>query len=102
MKELDGTNFDDALRQSPIVVVDFWAPWCGPCRAMSPVIEQVADEIGQLALVAKINIDDAPDLAERFDVMSIPTVIFFKQGNEVKRTSGMATKADIVATINSL
>ncbi|MDR1413987.1 MAG: thioredoxin [Puniceicoccales bacterium] len=102
MKALDATNFDETLGQNSIVVVDFWAPWCGPCRALAPVIEQVAEEVGESTLVAKVNVDEASQLGERFGVQSIPTIIYFRNGLEAERSVGMTTKADIMATLNSL
>ncbi|MDR2779269.1 MAG: thioredoxin [Puniceicoccales bacterium] len=102
MNELNANSFDKALSQSGIVVVDFWAPWCGPCRALAPILTQVAEEIPSNATIAKVNVDECPELAQRFGIQSIPTIIFFKNGKETSRTVGMKTKADILAAINSL
>jgi thioredoxin 1 len=102
MQELDLTNFDGTVIQSGIAVVDFWAPWCGPCRAMAPVFEEVANEVGTSAVMAKVNVDECSQLAERFGIQSIPTIIFFKDGVEIERLTGMTTKSDIVTKVNSL
>jgi thioredoxin 1 len=102
MLHLNDSNFEAEISSNALVVADFWAPWCGPCRALGPIIEQVADEVGPEISVAKINIDENSELANRFGVQSIPTIIFFKNGIEVRRSVGLSTKADILATINSL
>lgn len=77
------------------VLVDFWAPWCMPCRMLSPVVDAVGEEVTN-AKVAKINVDEQESLAARFDVMSIPTLIVFKDGKEVKRSVGIIPKEEIV------
>ncbi|MDR1433418.1 MAG: thioredoxin [Puniceicoccales bacterium] len=102
MKELDATNFFETVNSGDAAVVDFWAPWCGPCRAMAQLIEQVSDEVRGFAVVAKVNIDECPELAEKFGIQSIPTIIYFRNGVEVSRSVGMVAKADIIASINAL
>ena len=81
-------EFDGAVGQAPLAMVDFWAPWCGPCRMVGPVMEDLAARYEGKALVAKVNVDEEPKLAERFGVMSIPTVVFLKEGRELKATAG--------------
>ena len=81
------------------VLLDFWASWCGPCQMLGPVIEQVADELDGKVLVGKVNVDDNRDLATRFGVMSIPTVIVFKNGLEVNRAVGVQPKAKLLQMI---
>ncbi|MDE6431836.1 MAG: thioredoxin [Opitutales bacterium] len=102
MLHLDEGNFDTEVNSRKIIVIDFWAPWCGPCRALGPIIEQIANEVSGDIAVAKINIDECPGLAERFQVQSIPTVVFLKDGQEVNRSVGLSTKADLLSVINSL
>ena len=81
-------GFDKALSQGKLVVVDFWADWCGPCRMLGPVIEQLAGQYPDV-VVGKVNVDDEQELALRYGVMSIPTVIFFKDGKEIDRKVGV-------------
>lgn len=80
-------------------LVDFWASWCGPCQMLGPVIEQIADEVDGTALVGKVNVDENQELASRFGVMSIPTVIAFKNGVEVGRVVGVQPKAKLLALL---
>ena len=93
---LNKNNFDEEVTKSDkTVLIDFWASWCGPCRMMSPVIDQIAEEMGDSIKVGKINIDEERDLAIQYDVMSIPTFIVFKNGKEVNRSVGVQDKEEI-------
>ena len=88
--KLDSTNFDRVLATPDTpVLVDFWATWCGPCRMVAPVIEQLAADYEGRAIVGKVDVDECGDLAMRYGVMSIPTVIFFKDGKEIDRKVGV-------------
>ena len=89
---LTDANFGEAVKRNLLVLVDFWAPWCGPCRALAPTIEELAKEYAGKVLVAKLNVDENPDTAEQFQIFSIPTVVVIKNGSEVERIVGLCTK----------
>ncbi|MDF2568524.1 MAG: trxA 1 [Sporomusa sp.] len=94
------TEFNDAvLKSDKPVLVDFWAPWCGPCKMVAPEVEAVAKNFEGRAVVAKVNIDEQQDLASQYNVMSIPTLVVFKGGSEVSRITGFRPQKDIGDTL---
>lgn len=89
-------NFENEVTQARVpVLVDFWASWCGPCKMMAPVVDKIAEEMGANAKVCKVNIDEQPELANKYNVMSIPTFVLFKDGEEVNRTIGAMPKEEL-------
>ena len=100
VEHLNAENFDAAIAGTSVpVLVDFYATWCGPCKMLSPVIDQIATELGDAAKVCKVNIDEAMPLAARFEVQNIPTLLVFKNGEVVKRMVGVRPKTEIVAAL---
>ncbi len=92
--ELSETNFDASVLKNPRpVLVDFWAVWCGPCRQVAPIVDALARKWGEKVAVAKLNVDDVPSIAERYGIMSIPTLMLFKGGQVVERVVGLSPQA---------
>jgi thioredoxin 1 len=96
---LDEANFDQTIGGSKPILVDFWAEWCGPCRLIAPILEEIAVEHGEKLSIGKLNVDEHPQLSMNFDVMSIPTLILFKDGVEKKRIVGARPKHSLVAEL---
>ncbi|MBO6029074.1 MAG: thioredoxin [Bacteroidales bacterium] len=95
------TSFDELLQSEKLVIVDFWATWCGPCRMLSPLLDEVEAEMEDKVEVVKVNVDDADEIAMRFRIMSIPTLLFFKNGAMVDRSVGAMPKSALVDKINA-
>ncbi|MRN56535.1 thioredoxin [Paenibacillus monticola] len=88
-------SFGNEVEGQGTVVVDFWAPWCGPCKMIAPILEELSAEIGDSLKIAKLNVDENPETASRFGVMSIPTLIFFKDGQPVDKVVGLNSKESL-------
>jgi thioredoxin 1 len=99
-KEFTDANFaTDVLKSDKPVLVDFWAPWCGPCKMVGPVIEKLATELAATVTIGKLNVDDNPQVAQEYGVMSIPTMILFKGGKPVGQTMGFQPEPKLKAFI---
>lgn len=102
MAELNFTNSnfkEEVLQSKEPVLVDFWATWCGPCRMMGPVVEELANDYSGKVKVGKVNVDEEPELAQEYGIMSIPTIIIFKEGKIVNQVVGARTKSDLEAIL---
>ena len=101
--ELTDAAFDDVVHNSDMpVLVDFWAPWCGPCIMMAPILKEIADEYADKAKICKLNTDDARDSAMEFGINAIPTTILFKDGQVQNKWVGLTSKKDLAAAIEEL
>ena len=96
-------NFEPQVLQAKTpVLVDFWATWCAPCRAVAPVLDELAEKYRGRCAIAKVNVDETPEIAARFGILNIPTLIFFKSGEEVDRVVGLQPKSQLDAKIQKL
>ena len=101
--ELTDATFDDVVHGSEVpVLVDFWAPWCGPCKMMAPIVEEIAERYASRAKICKLNTDDGRDSAMEFGISAIPTTILFKDGQVRKRWVGLTSKKELTAAIDQL
>lgn len=94
LEHLNSSNFNEKISASGVVVVDFFATWCGPCKMLAPVLEQAADQIQDVKFY-KVDIDQEPDLTSQFGIMSVPTLLFFKDGKLAKQNSGLIRTAEL-------
>lgn len=99
-RELTSADFDGAV-ESGVTLVDFWAEWCGPCRMMAPILDELANDYKDKVTVAKVNVDNENDLAGRFNVMSIPTLLVFKDGEVQKRFVGVTSRSDLSEALDA-
>jgi thioredoxin 1 len=101
-KHFDEAGFNAAAAQGGVMLVDFWADWCGPCRMLAPMIDQLADEYDGRVVVGKVNVDDEPELAQKYGVMSIPNIVILKDGKEVDRLVGVQPKGNFTAKLDKV
>lgn len=102
MMTVTNTNLNEVAASSKVVLIDFWATWCGPCRILSPTVDEIAAEYEGRVTVAKCNVDDAQDVAMQYRIRTIPTLIFLKDGEVADRTVGVVSKAEITAKLDAL
>ncbi len=101
--ELNETNFEEEVLKSDVpVLVDFWANWCGPCRSIAPILEQLAEEYAGKVKICKVNVDFNQALAKQYQVMSIPNLVFFKDGKKVEQIVGFTPKPEIAKRLDAL
>ncbi|MFZ4115329.1 MAG: thioredoxin [Chthoniobacterales bacterium] len=96
---LTDTSFNPTVASSPILLVDFWAPWCGPCKMIGPIIDEIAEELAGKVTVAKVNVDDCPAIAAEHRISAIPTLMIFRDGQLADRSTGLASKAALLSKL---
>jgi thioredoxin 1 len=100
--EFTDANFEAEVLASTVpVLVDFWAPWCGPCRMIAPLIDEIADEKAGTIKVGKVNVDDNPETASKFRIQAIPTILVFKNGEKKDQITGLTSKSDLLAKLDA-
>ncbi|MDQ8195050.1 thioredoxin [Coraliomargarita sp. SDUM461004] len=98
--ELDSSNFESTVTSgSAPVVVDFWAPWCGPCKAIAPILEELATELGDAVKICKVNVDNNSEIASKYEIRAIPTILIFKDGSVAETVVGLTSKDDLKAKL---
>ncbi len=100
--ELNNQNFQNTIESNKVVLVDFWATWCGPCRMLAPTIEQIAQEYEGKAVIAKVDVDQNVEIAKQFGIMSIPTLFSFKDGQVTQKMIGLSQKSEITSVLDTL
>ena len=101
MKVVNEKEFNDIIKSKKVVLVDFFATWCGPCRMLAPILEEVSEEANGEYEIIKVDVDESYDLAKKFGIMSVPTMIIFQDGVEAEKIIGLRSKDDIVETIKT-
>ena len=99
--KITDSNYKELLASNKLVVIDFWAEWCGPCRSIAPAVEELATEFEDKAIIGKYNVDNDNELSEEYGIRSIPTLLFFKDGKLVDKQVGASSKADLKAKIEA-
>lgn len=102
MTVISDTNYEETLNSNKLVLMDMWASWCGPCRMLSPTVDDIAEEYAGRVEVCKCNVDDCEDVAVKFNIRNIPTLLYFKDGQLVDRTVGLVSKQEIETILNNL
>ena len=100
--DLNESNFDDSINNGKVVIVDFWAEWCGPCKMLTPIMNELADDFDGKAIISKVNVDLAPSIAQKYSIRSIPSILFFKKGVVEQQLVGVVPKEEITKIINDL
>ena len=96
-------NFEElVINSDKLVIVDFWAEWCGPCKMLNPVIEELSNDFADKAIIAKVNVDESPNIAQKYSVRSIPSLLFFSKGSVIEQLIGVSSKEDIAGIIEKL
>ena len=98
--ELDNSNFDAAISAPVPVVVDFWAPWCGPCKAIAPSLEELSEEMASKLKIVKINVDENPSISQTYSIRSIPALMIFKDGEKISEKMGALPKSALQSWVN--
>jgi thioredoxin 1 len=102
IKQLNKSNFEEVITNNPVVLVDFYADWCGPCKSLHPTLEALATEFNDKAIICKINVDHNPELSQMFEVSSIPALFYFKNGELLGKQTGLQPKNMISQNLNTL
>ncbi len=102
IQHLDKSNFDTTINTNDVVLVDFFADWCGPCKALHPALEELAKDFDGVAVISKINVDQSPELAAKFKVISIPALFYFKNGEIVETQNGVQSKSVMTNNLKSI